>query len=119
MKTDGYHFEQASSQWLARQGLRILENNYRCRAGEIDLIAIDGRTLVFIEVRTRTNRRFASAAASIDRRKQQRLARTAAHYLQRHPQAPQSCRFDAVVWEPGTDSGKLHPRWIRGAFLLD
>jgi len=119
VKTDGDHYEEASAQWLVRKGLRIVERNYRCRTGEIDLIATDGNTLVFVEVRARTNRQFASAAASIDRRKQRRLARVAAHYLQRHPGSPPSCRFDAVVWEPDADSGKLRARWIRNAFALD
>ncbi|MEQ8515093.1 MAG: YraN family protein [Chromatocurvus sp.] len=116
-ETDGYYYEGASCQWLARQSCRVLTRNYRCRAGEIDLVVRDGDMLVFVEVRVRTNPRFASAAASVDRRKQQRLLRAAAHYLQRHFRgtAP-PCRFDVVVWEPAADSGKLQPRWIRNAF---
>lgn len=120
MTTDGYYYEQATSEWLARQSCRVLASNYRCRAGEIDLIATDGDTLVFIEVRVRTNLRFASAAASVDRRKQRRLVRVADYYLQRwgRPALP-PCRFDVVVWEPDADSGKLQPRWIRNAFSAD
>lgn len=117
MQTDGYHYERASCQWLASQSCRVLARNYRCRVGEIDLVATDGDTLAFIEVRVRTNPRFASAAASVDRRKQRRLVRAASHYLQWHcPGTAPPCRFDVVVWEPAADSGKLQPRWIRNAF---
>ncbi|MFN2328590.1 MAG: YraN family protein [Chromatocurvus sp.] len=118
MKTDGYYYEQASCLWLARQGCRVLTTNYRCRAGEIDVIAASGETLLFVEVRVRTNLRFASAAASVDERKQRRLLHTASHYLQRYcSRAQPTCRFDVIVWEPAADSGKLQPRWIRNAFL--
>ncbi|TCO76208.1 YraN family protein [Chromatocurvus halotolerans] len=117
MKTDGYHYERASCAWLARQGCRVLTRNYRCRVGEIDVIAASAETLLFVEVRVRTNPRFASAAASVDPRKQRRLLRTASHYLQRHYRSAQPpCRFDVIVWEPAADSGKLRPRWIRNAF---
>lgn len=117
MKTDGYYYEQASCTWLSRQGCRVLTRNYRCRLGEIDIIASSEQTLLFVEVRVRTNPRFASAAASVDSRKQRRLQCAASHYLQRqsvgaHP----CCRFDVIVWEMAPESGKLHPRWIKGAF---
>lgn len=117
MKTDGYYYERASCLWLSRQGCRILTTNYRCRAGEIDVIAASDEMLLFVEVRVRTNPHFASAAASVDQRKQRRVRHTASHYLQRyHSREPPPCRFDVIVWEPATDSGKLRPRWIRNAF---
>lgn len=116
---NGHDYERAASRWLARQGCRLVTSNYRCRVGEIDLVMTQGDTLVFVEVRVRTNPRFASAAGSVDRRKQQRLSRAAAHYLQRHCQDQEpACRFDVVVWEPVADSGKLQPRWIINAFLV-
>ena len=64
--------EDLASAHLERAGLRILTRNYRVRGGEIDCIALDGNTLVFVEVRLRRNTRFGGAAASIDGRKQQR-----------------------------------------------
>lgn len=116
-KTNGYFYEDAARRWLTDQSCRVLAQNYRCRAGEIDLVVSDNDILVFVEVRVRTNARFASAAASVDRRKQRRLLRTAAHYLQQHcAGAAPPCRFDVLVWEPAADSGKLQPRWIRNAF---
>ena len=118
METDGYHYERSTALWLTEQGCRIITRNYRCRAGEIDLVARHGEVLVFIEVRVRTNPHFASAAESVDHRKQRRLQCAAAHYLQRQRAAPMPpCRFDVVVWEPSADSGKLQARWIRNAFL--
>lgn len=114
---NGYDYERAASQWLVGQGCRLVTSNYRCRVGEIDLVMTEGDTLIFVEVRVRTNLRFSSAAGSVDRRKQRRLSRTAAHYLQRHHRDQEPpCRFDVVVWEPAADSGKLRPRWIRNAF---
>ncbi|MFN2289104.1 MAG: YraN family protein [Chromatocurvus sp.] len=116
-KLNGYDYERAASRWLVCQGCRLVTSNYRCRVGEIDLVMTQGDTLIFVEVRVRTNPRFASAAASVDRRKQQRLSRAAAHYLQRHCRGREPvCRFDVVVWEPAADSGKLHPRWLTNAF---
>lgn len=82
--------------FLEQQGLSLIEKNFRCRAGEIDLIMRDEQTLVFIEVRSRKNQHFGGAAASVGPVKQQRLWRTASFYLLRFPQPP-ACRFDLVA----------------------
>ena len=74
----------------------IVERNFRCRRGEIDLIARDGETLVFVEVRLRTRRDFGGAAASITAAKRARIAAAALFYLGRLPRTP-PCRFDAVL----------------------
>lgn len=86
--------------------------NYRCRFGEVDLIMQDGDVLVFIEVRLRSNQRFGGAAASIDLHKQQRLIRTAQHYLARLPRTP-ACRFDVVLMG---DAEGLDAQWLKNAF---
>ncbi len=113
---DGDLAEALAATYLSQQGLQILERNYRVRGGELDLIALDGETLVFVEVRYRKNARFGGAAASIDARKQQRLIHAAQVYLLKHPrQALRPCRFDCVLLDA------LHrPQidWIKDAFQL-
>ncbi len=100
---------------LQRQGLRLVERNYRCRAGEIDLIMEHGEALVFVEVRMRAGSAFGGAAASVDGRKQRRILTTALHYLQHHPErARQPARFDVVAIEPR--GGETGIDWIPDAF---
>jgi putative endonuclease len=103
--------EELAARSLERQGLEILERNYRCRAGEIDLVARDGDTLVFVEVRFRGSESFGGARASVDRAKQRRILAAARHYLAGRPERP--CRCDVVVLD------RLDPArvdWIRDAF---
>jgi putative endonuclease len=100
--------EDQAARFLAARGLKILARNYRCRGGEIDLVCRDGATLVFVEVRLRTNRAFGGAAASITSAKQRRIALAARHYLAGKPLP--ACRFDAVL----LDGESID--WIRNAF---
>lgn len=93
---DGARAEQLAADYLQSHGLTLVERNYRCRAGEIDLILRDGATLVFAEVRLRKNGAFGGAAASITERKQHKLRLAARHYLQTLAAEP-PCRFDAVL----------------------
>lgn len=109
---DGALAEQWAAQYLQRQGLKPVSQNYRSRFGEIDLIMRDGATLVFVEVRLRSSGSFGGAAASIDARKQQRLVRTAQQYLAALPQLP-PCRFDAVLMD---DAQGRNVQWLRNAF---
>jgi putative endonuclease len=101
--------EERAARFLTSRGLRIVERNYRTRMGEIDLIAQDGATLVFVEVRLRSSARFGGALGSIDARKRARIIAAARHYLMRLGREP-ACRFDVVTLE-----GAL-PAWLRGAF---
>lgn len=88
--------EDAALDYLTRHGLTLLERNFRCKGGEIDLIMQNGDTLVFIEVRKRADARHGGAAASVTRAKQARLIIAAQTYLQRHQSAP-ACRFDVIA----------------------
>jgi putative endonuclease len=88
--------EALAERFLSAQGLTIVQRNYRCRGGEIDLVARDGATLVFVEVRLRGNRNFGTAAESITTAKLRRLRLAARHYLGRLGHEP-PCRFDAVL----------------------
>ncbi|NND69856.1 MAG: YraN family protein [Halioglobus sp.] len=113
----GENYERRAARLLVRSGLQIVARNFRARTGEVDIIALDGPVLVFVEVRARSNRAFSSAAASVDHRKQRKLYRTAQSFLQRHPQWRDSaCRFDVVAFEPRQSATDLTPNWIRGAF---
>ncbi|MEA3643917.1 MAG: YraN family protein [Lamprobacter sp.] len=113
----GARFERASRDWLEQRGWQIIEQNYRCKAGEIDLIARDGEVLVFVEVRARRSRRYASAAASVDQRKQQRLRAAAAHFMRlRAGGVTPPCRFDVITWQPDAGTGDWAPTWIPRAF---
>jgi len=94
--TRGEAAEQLAAAFLEARGLRIVERNYRCRYGEIDLVAKSGGTLVFVEVRARASDAFGGAAASITAAKRRRLIATARHYMARHD-ANSACRFDVVL----------------------
>ncbi len=88
--------EREAERFLQNEGLRVVARNYRKPFGEIDLVARHEEALVFVEVRKRSHSGFADGAESIDRRKQQRLLRTAEAYLQQHRwNGP--VRFDVVV----------------------
>jgi putative endonuclease len=117
MKNLGDHYEKLALVLLRDAGMHLVARNYRCKPGEIDIIARDHGTLVFIEVRARSSTRFATAAASVDGRKQRRLRLAALHFLQRHPQlADMPCRFDVIAFEPRQSAAAATPRWIRSAF---
>lgn len=114
-RTQGSHAEELACRYLLRQGLQLITRNYRCRRGEIDLIMRDADNLVFVEVRYRRQTRYGSGLESVDRRKQQRIACCAAHYLQRHPRAAaQAARFDVVALAPDVHGTRIE--WIRNAF---
>lgn len=106
----GAQAEQLAARFLQQQGLTLLDTNYRCRFGEIDLILRDGETLVFAEVRQRSRSDFGGAAASIDARKQQRIILAARHYLAALNRTP-PCRFDAVLLD---STARLE--WVKNAF---
>ena len=109
--------EEAAARCLARAGYVILARNYRCPFGEIDLVALDRRTVVFIEVKARRNDDVVSPLESVTRRQQRRIARAAVHYLGRYRLLDRPVRFDIVgVWLGGDD-----PRCelVRGAFESD
>ncbi len=94
----GTQYEQIAADYLTMQGYQILEKNFSCRQGEIDLIAKDGEWLVFVEVKYRKTTAFGMPAEAVDKRKQQRIYRAARQYIyQSGYRQEQSCRFDVVV----------------------
>ena len=102
--------EQRACLFLQDHGLTLIERNFRRKFGEIDLIMQDRLTLVFVEVRSRSQGRFGGAAASITRVKQRRMMLAAQAYLKRFSRLP-PCRFDAVV----IDAGRL--AWLKDVIV--
>jgi putative endonuclease len=91
--------EKLAREFLKKRGYRIVETNYRCPEGEIDIVAKQKDCLVFIEVRTKSGLRFGGPEESITRTKKSHLRSTAAHYQQRHNNLPSSYRIDVVAVE--------------------
>jgi putative endonuclease len=99
--------EALAAQRLERAGLRVLARNYRCRGGEVDIVADDQGEIVFVEVRTRRFGGLVGPEESLTRGKQQRLLRAAEHYLQAAAAADRPWRIDLVAIEVGP-SGRVH-----------
>ncbi|HEV3263041.1 MAG TPA: YraN family protein [Gemmataceae bacterium] len=99
----GNRSERAAGRFLRRLGYRILARNYTCPQGELDLVALDGRCIVFVEVRSTETEDPLRPAASVDAAKQRRLTDLALQFLQRHRLLDQPARFDvlAVSWPAG------------------
>ena len=110
MNLAGARAEDLCAELLRAAGLRLLERNWRCRVGEIDLIAEENGTVVFAEVRSRSGAGFGGAAESITSAKRSRLLAAARLYLYGRPETP--CRFDVFLVE----GEPKQVRWIRDAF---
>ena len=92
--------EAAAEARLRRDGLEIVARGFRARCGEIDLIARDGRVVVFVEVKTRTGNAFGSPAEAVTALKRRRIARAASVFLARSDWSDRPCRFDVVEVVP-------------------
>ncbi len=111
----GNDAETVAEKYLAEQGLHFISRNYYCKAGEIDLLMQESDTLVFVEVRFRSNPFFGSAAESITAKKIQRIRKSAEHFLLTNPHFEQLYkRFDvlAISAQPSEDE----ILWIKDAF---
>ncbi|MYE25521.1 MAG: YraN family protein [Gammaproteobacteria bacterium] len=110
----GQRLERSAERMLRRQGLRTLARNYERRTGELDLVMLDGDTLVFVEVRFRGVGAWTSGVGSIDPRKRQRIARTAELYRRDHPEHRLlNVRFDVV--SGSKPDCRVRWDWIRNA----
>jgi len=111
----GHKIEAETAQWLSRQGIVILHQNYQTQRGEIDLIGMEQDILVFFEVRYRHATHLVSAEESVSRHKQQRILRTAQHFLQYAWNKPvPRCRLDVVA--VNAQLHQLSYNWIKNAF---
>jgi putative endonuclease len=110
----GSRAEAVARRHLEDLGLQLVCENYRCRLGELDLVMLEDRTLVIVEVRLRSHARYGGALASIDPFKQQRIVQAARHLLMTQPRlASLRVRFDVVTLDAAPGA---RPEWVRGAF---
>lgn len=119
--SSGKKAEIAAKHYLRNEKLTFIEENYSCRQGEIDLIMKEDRQLVFVEVKYRKNNTFGHAFEHVTWHKQQRIIKTARHYLHTHNISEAiSCRFDVISITPSStkNSAPLSIQWIRDAFTL-
>ncbi|HIG40195.1 MAG: YraN family protein [bacterium] len=109
----GFAAEQTALEFLQSAGLTLVERNFSCRLGEIDLVMSDSNTLVFVEVRLRNDSRYGTGAETVTWQKRKKLIKTAQFYLLKHPLPNNlNCRFDVISMDDRID-------WIENAFTLD
>jgi putative endonuclease len=110
-KEVGTHFENQALTYLNSQGLKPVCQNFNCKLGELDLVMLENETLIFIEVRYRTQIGYGSATESITPAKQKKIRRTAQYFLLTHPEFQHhSCRIDVIA----IDKDQIN--WIKNAF---
>lgn len=112
----GRYGEEMAIEHLKRQRYRILERNYRKPFGEVDIIASDKETVVFIEVKTRQSTRFGSPFEAVDIRKQRQISRVAQEYLQTHGATDVSARFDVIAVRVDRDNRLIAIDHLQNAF---
>lgn len=114
----GERSEKAAARYLRLRGMRILERNYRCRLGEIDIIAGDGGTVVIVEVKSKGGNRFGRPEEMVTAAKRRKLTALAVTWLRHRGYAGKGVRFDVVALE--WDGGSLvEVRHYRGAFRAE
>jgi putative endonuclease len=108
--------EDLAAEYLRRHGVEVIARNLRCRAGELDLVCLDGAVLVIVEVRQRRGREFGGALASVNRRKQRKIIRAAGFHWQRMAAwRSRAMRFDVIALQ-GRPGGPPELDWIKDAF---
>lgn len=116
-KALGLMAEELALAHLLAHGLQLVTRNYRCKLGEIDLVMLDGKILVLVEVRYRTSKDYGGAAASVDWQKQRKLVKTAQHLLMKRADLRRyPARFDVIALTTGADGTTI--QWIKSAFTL-
>jgi putative endonuclease len=112
----GKAWEHAAAELLAKRGIDIIARGYRCRLGELDLVGIDGSTLVVVEVRARASGARGRAVETVGPRKQRRIVNATRHFLMHHPAwLAQPIRFDVVAVDD-IDTAEPRVQWVKGAF---
>ncbi len=111
--------EQQAANYLNKKGFKVLSRNYRCRAGEIDIICRDKKYLIFAEVKTRRSTKYGLPQEAVGVRKQRQIVRAAQWYIQQHDLGKLQPRFDvlAVLWQSWNDAGQIDH--IADAFSVD
>ncbi len=116
---EGNRGEEYAVTHLTMNGWHILEAPFRSRVGEIDIIAMDSDTLVFVEVKFRQSRDFGNPVLAVNKEKQKRIVKTAMFFLA-HEKVPEHtwCRFDVLGLTPAKNAAHYHVKHIRNAFQL-
>ena len=116
-QTLGAEGERAAEKFLRRRRYTILERNYHCKAGEVDLIALHRGVVVFIEVKTRTQEEFGDPFEAVDKRKQRQVIRAARYFIAQHRLHEREARFDVVgVWR---ENGRMRCEVVENAFEVE
>ncbi|MDR3567282.1 MAG: YraN family protein [Syntrophobacteraceae bacterium] len=110
----GKEGERIAAEYLCQCGLKILERNFRCPSGEIDLVAKEGKTIVFVEVRSRQTGEFCTPEESLSVHKFRRIAKAALWYVKQRGQTDSSMRFDVVALRWNGEEPEIN--WIVNAF---
>lgn len=108
----GAEYERRAASYLEERGCKIIEKNYRCKMGEVDLIIRDEEYLVFVEVKYRRDEKAGNPLEAVNLSKQRRISKAAAWYLYSHGQEGQSCRFDVI----GICGNQI--AWVKDAFFF-
>jgi putative endonuclease len=112
----GREGERIAEQYLKKKGYKLVERNYRCSLGEVDLIALDRRVIVFVEVKTRSGHGFGSPLEAVERRKQRKMMQAAQYFLSQKRLHQRDARFDVVgISWPGREPVVEH---IENAFEI-
>jgi putative endonuclease len=112
----GKRSERLAAEYLKRKGYRIIETNYRSKVGEIDIIAKEKATIVFVEVKARSSNRFGSPKGAVTPAKQRKISMAALDYLKQSSQTDARARFDVVSID--TASGNTDIEVVKNAFAL-
>ena len=113
----GFDAEKVACQFLLKQQLQLIEKNFYCRYGEIDLIMLDNNDLVFIEVRHRKKQSFMHTIESIDKHKQKKIVTTSQYFLQTNKRMRNyDLRFDVILINDDINNHKIE--WLKNAFQV-
>ena len=119
-KCKGLHYENQAKEFLLQHGLSLLEQNYHCRFGEIDLIMLHQETVCFIEVKYRNSLKFGGAASAISTQKQKKIVKTALVFISQNRRYNQhSMRFDALLMQQQGNTQSPDIEWIQNAFYAE
>lgn len=115
MLSKGHAYESIAEQYLTQKGYHLKARNYHTRRGEIDLIMLDGCTLVFIEVRYRKSNIYGSPEETITKAKQAKIIYSAKHYISKYKLWNANARFDVITIKPNS-LNKSEINWLKNAF---
>jgi len=120
-RKNGLIYESLAAKYLQQQGLKLIEKNFHAYQGELDLIMMDKKDLVFVEVKFRKSSKYGTAAEMVNYKKQQHLAHAAQFFLQSRKQYNNyPCRFDVIAISGDQHQQEKQPKidWIKNAFLI-